>query len=116
MGLHHFEVSVTPNIKAVIRGHLTGRVCDMDGIMAVAKKYGIAVVEDAAQALGATFRGRRAGTFGLAGCFSFYPFKSLGGIGDGGAVTTDDPEVARFASLVRFNGVDRQTGEIHYHG
>jgi dTDP-4-amino-4,6-dideoxygalactose transaminase len=116
MAPHKFEAAVTPNTKAVIPVHLNGRVCDMDGIMAVAKKYGIAVVEDAAQALGATFRGKRAGSFGLAGCFSFYPFKSLGGLGDGGAVTTDDPEVARFATLVRFNGEDRQTGEFHYHG
>ena len=116
MAPHKFEAAVTPDTKAVIPVHLNGRVCDMDGIMAVAKKYGIAVVEDAAQALGATFRGKRAGSFGLAGCFSFYPFKSLGGLGDGGAVTTDDPEVARFATLVRFNGEDRQTGEFHYHG
>ncbi len=116
MAPHKFEAAVTPNTKAVIPVHLNGRVCDMDGIMAVAKKYGIVVVEDAAQALGATFRGKRAGSFGLAGCFSFYPFKSLGGLGDGGAVTTDDPEVARFATLVRFNGEDRQTGEFHYHG
>jgi dTDP-4-amino-4,6-dideoxygalactose transaminase len=88
----------------------------MDGITAIAEKRGLAVIEDAAQALGATFRGKRAGSFGLAGCFSFYPFKSLGGLGDGGAVTTDNPEVARFATLVRFNGEDRQTGEFHYHG
>ena len=111
-----FEAAVTPQTKAVIPVHLNGRLCDMDGVMAVAKKHGLAVIEDAAQALGATFRGKKAGSFGLAGCFSFYPFKSLGGIGDGGAVTTDDPEVARFASLVRFNGEDRQTGEFHYHG
>jgi dTDP-4-amino-4,6-dideoxygalactose transaminase len=111
-----FDAAVTPNTKAVIPVHLNGRVCDMDGIMAVAKKHGLAVIEDAAQALGATFRGKRAGSFGLAGCFSFYPFKSLGGLGDGGAVTTDDPEVARFATLVRFNGEDRLTGEFHHHG
>lgn len=111
-----FEAAVTPSTKAVIPVHLNGRVCDMDGITAIAKKRGLAVIEDAAQALGATFRGKRAGSFGLTGCFSFYPFKSLGGLGDGGAVTTDDPEVARFATLVRFNGEDRQTGEFHYHG
>jgi dTDP-4-amino-4,6-dideoxygalactose transaminase len=111
-----FDAAVTRNTKVVIPVHLNGRVCDMDGIMAVAKKHGLAVIEDAAQALGATFRGKRAGSFGLAGCFSFYPFKSLGGLGDGGAVTTDDPEIARFATLVRFNGEDRLTGEFHYHG
>jgi dTDP-4-amino-4,6-dideoxygalactose transaminase len=111
-----FEAAITSRTKAVIPVHLNGRVCDMDGIMAVAKKHGLAVVEDAAQALGATFRGKKAGSFGLAGCFSFYPFKSLGGFGDGGAMTTDDPEVARFATLMRFNGEDRQTGEFRYHG
>jgi len=116
MATDKFEAAVTPQTKAVIPVHLNGRVCDMDRVMVVAKKHGLAVIEDAAQALGATFRGKKAGSFGLAGCFSFYPFKSLGGIGDGGAITTDDPEVARFATLVRFNGEDRQTGEFHYHG
>lgn len=111
-----FEDAITPSTKAVIPVHLNGRVCEMDRIIAIADKHGLAVVEDAAQALGATSHGKRAGSFGLAGCFSFYPFKSLGGLGDGGAVTTNDPEVARFATLVRFNGEDRQTGEFHYHG
>ena len=111
-----FAAAVTPRTKAVIPVHLNGRVCDMDAIMAVAEKHGLAVIEDAAQALGASFRGQRAGSFGLAGCFSFYPFKSLGGLGDGGAVTTDDPEVARLATLLRFNGEDRVTGEFEYHG
>jgi dTDP-4-amino-4,6-dideoxygalactose transaminase len=74
------------------------------------------VIEDAAQAVGARFRGRGAGSLGRAGCFSFYPFKILGGFGDGGAVTTDDPEVARIVSLLRYNGEDRETGEYHYHG
>jgi len=111
-----FEAAITSRTKAVIPVHLNGRVCEMDGIMAVAKKHGLVVIEDAAQALGAAFAGKRAGSFGLAGCFSFYPFKALGGLGDGGAVTTDDPEVARFVTLVRFNGEDRQTGEFHHHG
>lgn len=110
------EAAVTPRTRAIIPVHLNGRVCDMDRISAIAEKHKLAVIEDAAQALGATIRGQRAGSFGLAGCFSFYPFKSLGGLGDGGAVTTNDPEVARFATLVRFNGEDRQTGEFHYHG
>jgi dTDP-3-amino-2,3,6-trideoxy-4-keto-D-glucose/dTDP-3-amino-3,4,6-trideoxy-alpha-D-glucose/dTDP-2,6-dideoxy-D-kanosamine transaminase len=116
MDPHKFESAISPRTKAVIPVHLNGRMCDMDAIIAVAKKHGLAVVEDAAQALGATFRGKRAGSSGLAGCFSFYPFKSLGGLGDGGAVTTNDPEIARFATLMRFNGEDRQTGEFHYHG
>ena len=110
------ESAITSRTKALIPVHLNGRVCQMDRIAAIAEHHKIAVIEDAAQALGATFRCKKAGSFGLAGCFSFYPFKSLGGLGDGGAVTTNDPEVARFATLVRFNGEDRQTGEFHYHG
>ncbi|MGH9681618.1 MAG: DegT/DnrJ/EryC1/StrS family aminotransferase [Candidatus Acidiferrales bacterium] len=116
MAPDQFDAAVTPNTKAVIPVHLNGRVCDMDAILSIARRHRIAVIEDAAQALGATFREKMAGSFGLAGCFSFYPFKSLGGFGDGGAVTTDDPDVARFATLVRFNGEDRLTGEFRYHG
>lgn len=108
--------AVTPRTKAVIPVHLNGRVCEMDAILKISERHGLALIEDAAQALGATFAGRRAGSFGLAGCFSFYPFKSLGGLGDGGAVTTNDPAVARLATLLRFNGEDRETGEFHYHG
>ena len=111
-----FEAAVTSRTKAVIPVHLNGRVCEMDRIASIAEKKGIAIIEDAAQALGATFQGKKAGSFGLSGCFSFYPFKSLGGLGDGGAVTTNDPRVARFATLLRFNGEDRQTGEFHHHG
>lgn len=108
--------AVTPRTRAVIPVHLNGRVCEMDAIVRIAERHGLAIIEDAAQALGATFAGRRAGSFGLTGCFSFYPFKALGGLGDGGAVTTDDPAVARLATLLRFNGEDRETGEFHCHG
>jgi dTDP-3-amino-2,3,6-trideoxy-4-keto-D-glucose/dTDP-3-amino-3,4,6-trideoxy-alpha-D-glucose/dTDP-2,6-dideoxy-D-kanosamine transaminase len=110
------EAAITPRTKAVIPVHLNGRVCEMDRIATVAERHSLVIIEDAAQALGATFKGRKAGSFGLAGCFSFYPFKSLGGLGDGGAITTDDPQVARMATLLRFNGEDRQTGEFHCHG
>ena len=108
--------AITSRTRAVMPVHLNGRVCDMEHLMSTAERHGLAVIEDAAQALGATFKGKRAGSFGSAGCFSFYPFKSLGGLGDGGAVTTNDPQVARIATLLRFNGEDRQTGEFHYHG
>lgn len=108
--------AITPRTKAILPVHLNGRVCDMDRIMAVADRHGLLVIEDAAQALGATFKGRRAGSFGVAGCFSFYPFKVLGGFGDGGALVTNDPKIARMASLLRYNGEDRETGEYHYHG
>ncbi len=110
------EATITSKTKAIIPVHLNGRLSDMGKVMAIADKYKLAVIEDAAQALGASFGGRRGGSFGLAGCFSFYPFKILGGFGDGGAVTTNDPGVARLASLLRYNGEDRETGEYHHHG
>ena len=111
-----FEAAITPRTKAVIPVHLNGRVCDMDRIMEIANSHNIAVVEDAAQALGAEHGGTRAGAFGATGCFSFYPFKILGGFGDGGAITTNDPDIALAVGRLRFNGEDRETGEYHYHG
>ena len=110
------EEAITSGTKAIIPVHLNGRMSDMDAVMAIAQKHNLAVVEDACQSLGAAFNGRRAGAVGLTGCWSFYPFKILGGYGDGGAITTDDPEVARKATLLRYNGEDRETGEYHYHG
>jgi aminotransferase EvaB len=110
------EAAITPRTRAIIPVHLNGRICEMNRIQAIAREHDLIVIEDAAQALGADFKGQRAGSFGLTGCFSFYPFKILGGFGDGGAVTTNDPEVARIVSLLRFNGEDRETGEYHYHG
>lgn len=110
------EKAVTPRTKAIIPVHLNGRLCDMDQVQEVASRHRLLIVEDAAQALGARFKGRMAGSFGLAGCFSFYPFKTLGGLGDGGAITTNDAEVARMATLLRFNGEDRETDEFICHG
>lgn len=110
------EKAVTARTKAIIPVHLNGRVCDMDAVVSVADRYGLKIVEDSAQALGASFKGKKAGSFGFTGCFSFYPFKILGGFGDGGAITTNDVEAARIASLLRYNGEDRVTGEYHYHG
>lgn len=110
------EEAIMSKTKAIIPVHLNGRVSDMDAIMAIANRYNLVVVEDACQSLGARFNKKNAGSFGLAGCWSFYPFKILGGYGDGGAITTNDPRVARMASLLRYNGEDRETGEYHYHG
>jgi dTDP-4-amino-4,6-dideoxygalactose transaminase len=110
------ERAITPKTKALLPVHLNGRVCEMDKILALADKHGLAVIEDAAQALGATFDGQCAGSQGRAGCFSFYPFKVLGGFGDGGAITTNDSQLARMVTLLRYNGEDRETGEYHYHG
>ncbi len=82
--------AVTPRTRALLPVHLYGQICDMERLGALAKRHGLALVEDAAQAHGATFRGRRAGTFGDAAAFSFYPGKNLGAWGDGGAVVSRD--------------------------
>lgn len=110
------EEVITEKTKAVLPVHLNGRMCDMETIVAIAEKHNLAIIEDACQSLGASFKDKQAGSFGLAGCWSFYPFKILGGYGEGGAITTDDPEVARMASLYRYNGEDKETGAYHYHG
>ncbi len=116
MDMDAVERALTPRTKAVLPVHLNGRVCDMDRLEALAKKHRFDIIEDAAQAIGASFGGRRAGSFGVAGCFSFYPFKMLGALGDGGALTTNDARIARMVTHLRFNGEDRETGEYHHHG
>lgn len=110
------EKAITRRTRAIIPVHLNGRMSDMDAVMKIAGKYKLQVIEDACQSLGATFKGQRAGSIGLTGCWSFYPFKILGGYGDGGAITTNDQKVARMATLLRWNGEDRETGAYHYHG
>ncbi|UYN97250.1 MAG: DegT/DnrJ/EryC1/StrS family aminotransferase [Enhydrobacter sp.] len=102
------ESAVTPRTRAVMVTQLNGRVCDMDRIAAIAGKRGLIVVEDSAQALGATFRGRKAGTFGAFGAFSFYPSKLLGCFGDGGVLTTDDDGIAERVYHMRNHGANRQ--------
>ena len=98
------EAAITPYTRAIIPVHLNGRVCDMGRLMAIAKKHGLLVIEDAAQALGASFNGIKAGAFGLAGCFSFYPAKLLGAYGDAGAVVTNSQEIAEKVMLLRNHG------------
>jgi dTDP-4-amino-4,6-dideoxygalactose transaminase len=98
------EHRVTPRTKAIMPVQINGRCCDMDAIGAVARKHGLMVVEDAAQALGSKFKGRSAGTFGQFGTISFYPAKLLGCFGDGGAVVTNDDEVAAQIALLRDHG------------
>lgn len=110
------EEALTPRTKAIIPVHLSGYMADMPRIMELASKHSLAVVEDACQSLGSSINGKGAGSWGLTGCWSFYPFKMLGGYGDGGAITTDDPDVALWATRMRYNGEDRSTGEYHGHG
>lgn len=110
------EEVITDKTKAILPVHLNGYMADMNRIMEIAKKYNLIVIEDACQSLGSSIDGKGAGSWGLTGCWSFYPFKILGGYGDGGAITTDDPEVALFTRRMRYNGEDRDTGEYHGHG
>ena len=107
------EAALTPRTRAVIVVHLYGQVADMDAIGRVAASSGLAVIEDAAQAHGATWRGRPAGSLGDVGCFSFYPGKNLGAFGDAGAVVTDDAELARRIRCTRDHG--RAHGSHHEH-
>lgn len=91
---NRIEGAITPRTRAILPVHLYGRCAEMDQILDIAGRHGLRVLEDAAQAHGATCRGRRAGSLGDAAGFSFYPGKNLGALGDGGAVTTNDPELA----------------------
>jgi len=110
------EDALTKRTKGIMPVHLSGWMADMPRIMEIARKYNLVVIEDACQSLGSGINGKYAGSWGLTGCFSFYPFKILGGYGDGGAITTDNEEVAVFAQRMRYNGEDRKTGEYHGHG
>ena len=110
------EAVITDRTKGIIPVHLSGYMANMPKIMEIAGKYDLAVIEDACQSLGSSINGKGAGSWGLTGCWSFYPFKILGGYGDGGAITTNDPQVALFAKRMRYNGEDRDSGEYHGHG
>ena len=95
------EAAITPKTKAVVPVHLYGQCADMDPILQIANRHGLAVIEDCAQAHGAEYKGRRAGSMGTIGCFSFYPSKNLGACGEGGALTTRDPDLAARARRLR---------------
>ena len=102
------EAAVTERTRALLPVHLYGQMCDMDAIGAVAERYGLPVIEDAAQAIGAEADGRRAGSLGTCGCFSFYPTKNLGAMGDAGLVTTNDADLADKLEKLRNHGQTRQ--------
>jgi dTDP-4-amino-4,6-dideoxygalactose transaminase len=107
-GLENVIASMTDNelarLKAVIPVHLYGQCADMDPILKIAEEYHLVVIEDAAQAIGAEYRGRRAGSMGDLGCFSFFPSKNLGAFGDGGMVTTDSDELYDKLRILRVHG------------
>jgi len=98
------EDAVTPKTKAILPVHLYGQCADMEPLWRIATQHKLAIVEDACQAIGAEYQGRRAGVLGAVGCFSFFPTKNLGGAGDGGMMTTDDPEIAARLKRLRVHG------------
>lgn len=116
MDMQKLEEAISPRTKAVIPVHLNGRLCDMEKLMDIANKHDLLIIEDAAQAVGATFDREKAGSFGLTGCFSLYPMKVLGGIGDGGIVVTNDENIAQKIRFLRDHGQNRETGDIIGYG
>jgi dTDP-4-amino-4,6-dideoxygalactose transaminase len=104
--------AVTDKTKAIMPVHLFGQMADMDKVMAVAAKWNLLVIEDAAQAIGASWKGRSAGSIGTLGCFSFFPSKNLGGLGDGGMIVTQDPDLADKLVVFRNHG---SKPKYHHH-
>uniref|UniRef100_C6E402 Glutamine--scyllo-inositol transaminase n=1 Tax=Geobacter sp. (strain M21) TaxID=443144 RepID=C6E402_GEOSM len=105
------EQAISPRTRAIIPVHLYGQTADMDAILAIADRHGIPVVEDACQAHGAEYKGRSAGSMGVAGCFSFYPGKNLGAYGEAGCVVTKDEELAKKLRMLRDHGQSQK----YYH-
>lgn len=106
------EAAITKKTKAVIPVHLFGQMADMDPILAIARKHNLFVIEDASQAHGAEYNGKKAGSMGDLGCFSFYPGKNLGAYGEAGAVVTNNPEFDRIVRILRDHGQEKK----YYHG
>lgn len=110
------EAAITPRTKAILPVHLTGRAARMDEITAIACRRGLPVVEDAAQAVMAEFQGRRVGSFGMAGCFSLHPLKTLNACGDGGVITTNDATLAEKLRLMRNLGLKTRDDCVMFEG
>jgi dTDP-4-amino-4,6-dideoxygalactose transaminase len=106
------EAAISLRTRAIVPVHLYGHPADMDRILAVARRYGLKVIEDCAQAHGATYRGKRVGSLGDFGCFSFYPSKNLGAYGEGGLVTTNDDEAARVLRMLRDWGAETKNEHV----
>lgn len=102
------EAAITDRTKAILPVHLYGQTADMDPILEIARRHGLVVIEDAAQAHGAEYKGRRAGSIGQMGCFSFYPGKNLGAYGEGGMVVTSDPQYTRTLRMLRDWGAEKK--------
>lgn len=123
INVDEIEERITEKTKAILPVHMYGHPCNMEKIMQLAKKYNLYVIEDCAQCHGATFKGQKTGTFGIVGCFSFYPTKPLGALGDAGALVTDDDELASKLRMLRnygsrekyhneINGINSRMDEI----
>ena len=110
------EPAVTDKTKAIIPVHLYGQMADMDPIMDIAGKHDLGVIEDAAQSITSTYKGKKAGSFGTTGCFSFFPSKNLGGIGDGGMVVTNDQAIYERLNIMRDHGQKPQYHYLHIGG
>jgi dTDP-4-amino-4,6-dideoxygalactose transaminase len=108
MDVAQIEQAITPKTKVIMPVHLYGQTADMDPILEIAQRYGLKVIEDAAQAHGAEYKGRRVGSLGDIGCFSFYPGKNLGAYGEGGLVTTNNPDHAKTIRMLRDWGQERK--------
>ncbi|MCD8377195.1 MAG: DegT/DnrJ/EryC1/StrS family aminotransferase [Candidatus Gastranaerophilales bacterium] len=104
------EEAITPRTKAIIPVHLYGQPCDMDRIMDIAKRHNLRVIEDCCQAIGSSYKGQKVGSFGDFGCYSFYPTKNLGTMGDGGLITTNSEELKNRVIALRNHG-----GAVRYH-
>ncbi|MBX3086370.1 MAG: DegT/DnrJ/EryC1/StrS family aminotransferase [Anaerolineae bacterium] len=102
------ESTITPRTKAIIPVHLFGHPVEMDAVLDLSKKYGIPILEDVAQAFGATYRGRKVGSLGICGALSFFPSKNLGAYGDGGMLVTNDDHVAETARMLRVHGAKKK--------
>ncbi len=102
------EEKITGKTRALIAVHLYGKPCDMNSILHIAGKYGLKVIEDCAQSHGAMYKGKKTGTFGEIGAFSFYPTKNLGALGDGGAIITDDKNLAESMKILRNYGFEKK--------
>jgi dTDP-4-amino-4,6-dideoxygalactose transaminase len=98
------QAAITPRTKALMPVHLFGQMCDMDPVLEIAAEYGLPVIEDAAQSISATYKGRKAGSMATCGCFSFFPSKNLGAAGDGGMIVTNDADLYERIALLRSHG------------
>lgn len=108
LDVEQIEAKITPRTKAILVVHLYGQAANMDAIMTIGKKHNLFVIEDCAQSHGAAYNGKMTGNFGKVGCFSFYPSKNLGCFGDGGALVTDDAELAQKARTFRNYGSQKR--------